>query len=386
MVLTGAGSDDAFLPGPRCERPATGHGRLNGLRLAVKDLFDIEGEVTGAGVPDWAAAEAPAAADAAVVRLLREAGARVVGKTITDELAYSLEGENPHYGTPLNPRDPAALPGGSSSGSASAVAGGHADIALGTDTGGSVRVPAAFCGIFGIRPSHGATSFEGMTPFAPSYDTVGWSAQDAAMLEAVGDVLLAQAQPATDWRFRLAHDALALCEPDAALGALTVARATGAEAVDVIGDDYQQSTLAYAAVQNADIRTALGPRLKARQPYLGPAAQARFDSALFADPAEVPPARRYRNAARKRFLALVPEGVALIMPTVPVSRLPRDGREGLLESFYARALALNAVAGHAGAPQVHLPRFGPAGVSLLARPGSDRALLTLAHRLAYVGV
>ena len=135
----------AFVPGPLCERAPAGQGVLDGVRLAVKDLIDVAGVVTGGGNPDWQASHAAAAHDAASVAALRAAGARVVGKTITDELAFSLEGDNAFHGIPRHPVDPACLPGGSSSGSAVAVAWGDADVALGTDTGGSVRVPAAFC-------------------------------------------------------------------------------------------------------------------------------------------------------------------------------------------------------------------------------------------------
>ena len=135
--------------------------------------------VTGAGNPDWAARQKPAATSAPAVERLLRAGATLVGKTMTDELGFSLEGENAHYGTPVNPRCPDRLPGGSSSGSAVAVAAGLADLGLGTDTGGSVRVPASFCGLYGCRPSHGRVPLEGVVPFAPSYDTVGLVARDA---------------------------------------------------------------------------------------------------------------------------------------------------------------------------------------------------------------
>ncbi|GGC60488.1 hypothetical protein GCM10010994_18900 [Chelatococcus reniformis] len=145
----------AFVAGPRVALRPTGSGPLDGLTFAVKDLIDVAGTVTGGGNPDWAATQAPAARSAPVVEQLLLAGARLRGKSLTDEFGFSLEGANAHYGTPLNIRAPGRLPGGSSSGSAAAVAGAVVDFALGTDTGGSVRVPAAFCGLFAIRPTHG---------------------------------------------------------------------------------------------------------------------------------------------------------------------------------------------------------------------------------------
>ncbi len=110
----------------------------------------------------------------------------MVGKAITDELTYSLNGENIHYGTPVNPKAPGRIPGGSSSGSAVAVAGELADFALGTDCGGSVRAPASFCGIYGMRPSHGRISTAGVFRLAPRFDTVGWFARDGRLLELRG--------------------------------------------------------------------------------------------------------------------------------------------------------------------------------------------------------
>jgi len=180
----------AFVPGDVTRVAPLARGPLDGLRFAVKDLIDVAGVRTGGGNPDWLAAQTPAREHASCVSVLLRAGAALEGKTITDELAYSLEGANHHYGTPLNPRWPHALPGGSSSGSASAVAAGTVDFALGTDTGGSVRIPAAFCGLYGMRPTHGAIALDGLVPFAPSLDTVGWFARSADLLTTVGDVLL----------------------------------------------------------------------------------------------------------------------------------------------------------------------------------------------------
>jgi hypothetical protein len=160
------------------------------LAFVAKDLIDVAGQVTGGGNPHWHQRQTPATRSAPVIERLLRAGAALVGKTITDELAFSLEGENAHYGTPINPRAPDRLPGGSSSGSAVAVAAGLADLGLGTDTGGSVRVPASFCGLFGWRPSHGRVPMDGVVPFAPSFDTVGLFAREAGHLRLAAHCLL----------------------------------------------------------------------------------------------------------------------------------------------------------------------------------------------------
>ncbi|KAM3299362.1 hypothetical protein ACQJBY_040720 [Aegilops geniculata] len=171
---------------------------LHGLTFAIKDIFDVAGRVTGFGTPDWARTHAPAAATAPAVLAAVAAGATGVGKAVMDEMAYSINGENAHYGTPTNPCAPGRVPGGSSSGSAVAVAASLADFALGTDTGGSVRVPAAYCGIFGLRPSHGVVSVESVVPMAQMFDTVGWFARDLPTLSRVTDVMLPPVPAATD--------------------------------------------------------------------------------------------------------------------------------------------------------------------------------------------
>ena len=155
----------------------------DGPRLAVKDCIDVEGLPTTAGCQLIAEQASPAARDAAVVAAARRAGARIVGKTNLTELCWSASGVNSWSGTPVNPADPGRMPGGSSSGSAVAVAAGEADVALGTDTGGSVRIPAACCGITGLKTTWGRVPVDGVYPLAPSLDTVGLLGADVGAVE-----------------------------------------------------------------------------------------------------------------------------------------------------------------------------------------------------------
>jgi len=157
-------------------------GPLAGLAFAAKDAFEIAGARTGFGQPDWLRTHEPATDTADAVKRVLAAGADMTGKTHCDELCYSLTGENVHFGTPVNVNAPGLVPGGSSNGSAAAVAGGLVDAALGTDTGGSVRVPECFCGLFGIRPSHDRISLAGVVGQAPSFDTIGWFARDGDLI------------------------------------------------------------------------------------------------------------------------------------------------------------------------------------------------------------
>ena len=367
----------AFLPGPRVRLEPLRAGPLSGLSLAVKDLFDIKGFITGGGNPDWSATGRPAFETARAVRMLLEAGATCVGKTVTDELAFSLEGRNAHYGVPINPRDRAALAGGSSSGSAVAVASGEADIGLGSDTGGSVRVPGAFCGIWAMRPSHGRVPVEGLQPFAPSYDTVGWFARTGELLAAVGAELLGPEETDVPLsRYLVASDACALADGDVCEEVEQAALDVNARPVEAFPVAWQDISAAYTALQARDIRAALGPELASRRPMFGADIAPRFQGALKSDE-QIAHHEVIREAARLHLDRLLPPGSVLILPTAPVRRLARDADGVVLCDFYKRALALCAIAGHAGAPQIHVP-LGEAGFSIAGRVGSDRALLDLA--------
>lgn len=376
---------DGFVPGERFDIGPAGRGALDGLTFAVKDLIDVEGRRTGGGNPDWLAAAPTASRHAAAVAALLAAGARCTGKTITDELAFSLEGANAHYGTPVNPRNPDALPGGSSSGSAVAVATGAVDFALGTDTGGSVRVPAAFCGIFGFRPSHGAVSLDSVLPFAPSYDTVGWFARRPAVLAAVGDILLPAADSAPITAIALVEDLLEAVDGDVAADLREAAdRLANRAPVSLLGG-VSIDTLAtsYATIQGYEIRLALGPRLAALRPRFGMAIAERFAGAMEVTESAHAEAVEIRALVTARLATACPPGTALIVPSVSRRFLPRTMAPAELGEFYGLTLGLNSLAGHAGLPQVQLrpSRDDVSGPALLATRGSDRALLSLAAQL-----
>ena len=368
--------------------PVTGAdvGPLRGFTFAVKDLIDTRGSVTGAGNPDWRRTHAVATANAPVVQQLLEAAATMVGRTITDELAFSLEGENFFEGTPVNPLAPDRLPGGSSSGSAAAVAAGLVDFALGTDTGGSVRVPAAFCGVYGLRPTHGVIPTAGVVPFAPSLDTVGWLARDAATLARVGDVLLPKTTVEPVRRVFVARDAFALADQGVqnALDEAMRAMALPSDVLDVFPGTVDDMARTYQVVQAIDIIAALGPWLKEVQPRFGPAIAPRFAGIHDYTAADMAAAQLLREKLRVRltdFFVTHPDAV-IILPSAPCVALQR-GLAGLdIAAFYRAALATSAVAGLAGLPQISIPIVHagelPIGLGAIAAKGSDRALLAFA--------
>jgi amidase len=376
----------AFVPGPLCWRAATGRGALDGWHFAVKDLIDVAGYRTGGGHPDWLRDQPVAADSAPVVRMLLAAGATLAGKTITDELAFSLEGRNVHYGMPINPACPDRIPGGSSSGSAVAVAGGLVDFALGTDTGGSVRVPASFVGVCGFRPTHGTVSLDGVIPFAPSYDTVAWFARDAGLLAQVGAVLLPRRRTLPITRLWLVSDAFALADTGVERRLRKAVADWPLAGEKMLFEGRAAAWLeCYRVLQGREIWQNLGPWIGRAKPQFGADIAARFADAatISADQAEGHRAARAAFAARLG--ALVPVDTALVIPTAPCPALRRDADAATIAAFYRRALTLGSIAGHCGAPQVSLPAVGdegcPIGVSLVAARGCDLALLDLAQQL-----
>jgi amidase len=370
-------------------RASTGSGPLRELTFGLKDIFDVSGHRTGFGSPDWFATHGEASSTATVARMLLDAGATLAGKTHTEEMAFSLTGENAHYGTPVNPAAPSRVPGGSSSGSAAAVAGRLVDFAIGSDTGGSVRAPASFCGIYGIRPTHGRISLDGACPLAHIFDTVGWFARDAALLAQVGNVLLG-ATPAAPGRVFLATDAFALALPGAADAlapalARVTARLGEIEPVTVSDEGLPAWFDVFRVLQYDDIWNAHRSWVTRVRPTFGPQVGPRFDAVAQVQPHKVSVMRERRVDISARLDALLVDNAVLVLPTVPdiapLLRLP----PAETVAFRERALALLCIAGLGGLPQVNLP-FGtlhgcPIGLSLIAARGNDELLLDVAVQL-----
>ncbi len=369
----------------------SGKGPLAGLTFGVKDIYDIAGHKTGFGSPDWLATHAPATDTAPVVASLLAAGANMLGKTQTDELTYSLNGENAHYGTPVNVNAPGRIPGGSSSGSAAATAGKLVDFALGSDTGGSVRAPASFCGIYGMRPTHGRISLAGACALAKSFDTAGWFARDAALLERVGHVLLGADTSPASGELLLAQDTLALLD-SAAVAALqpALARITAAlvapRPVTVSAEGLPQWFQAFRVLQGAEIHAQLGDWVAQTRPKLGPGVRERMAWVATIGAAEVASAQAVRDAARRSMDALLANNAVLVLPTVSDIAPLLNTPAAELDDFRARAMSLLCIAGLAGLPQVNLPlatlQGCPLGISLVAARGNDALLLALAKRIA----
>ncbi len=378
----------AFLPYEPTPVDRAGSGPLSGLTLAVKDIFDVSGYRTGSGCPLRLAASPVKTETATAVQCLLDAGARFVGKTHTDELAWSLYGMNAHFGTPVNPAAPDRIPGGSSSGSAVAVAAGLADIALGTDTGGSIRAPASFCGIWGVRPTHGRVSLGGVQALAPSYDTAGLFARDGATLLRAAEVLLGSdsAPIARTPDFLRPMDMLAQLGPepravwDAAFATLQP------RDVDVhlagLAADYDT----YLTTNGADAKEAVVPWIRASGMPLVRGIDGRVAAAEALQPDQIATARALRTDFCAHMDDLLGETGVLLAPVVHNAPFRLDAPVEVFDNFRHDAMRLLCVAGLAGLPQVVLPAGmvddAPYGVSLIGPRGSDLALISLACDLA----
>ncbi|KAI5568769.1 hypothetical protein BDE02_12G035300 [Populus trichocarpa] len=399
-----------LVPPPQPPPPKAPH-PLTALTFAVSDLFEIEGYVSGFGHPEWAKTHQAASRTSLVVSTLVDGGATCVGKTVIDELAYSIHGENKHYGTPINPVVPARVPGGSCSGAAVAVAANLVDFSLGVDTVGGVRVPAGFCGVIGFRPSYGAISKTGVLPVSASLDTVGWFAKDPNILRRVGHVLL---QPAfggqrSPRQIIMAEDCFQLLKIPVDRVAQVVVNSTekhfGRQVLKhEILDVYLNSKVPslkefHNKKKNGDVKTSsirllahvmqLLHRYEFRsnheewinteKPILEPDFSAQMNEIMKISEAEIELCKSIREEMRLAINSLLKDDGILVVPTMAYLPPKLDGKEILSEEYKSSSFSLLSIASLSGCCQVTVP-LGyydkcPVSVSLIARHGNDRFLL-----------
>ncbi len=375
------------MPYPPSVVPSRADGPLAGLRIAVKDLFDVAGYPTAAGNPVLLAASGIKSETAPVIQTLLDAGAEFAGKTNTDELAYSLIGRNMHFGMPFNPRQPGRIPGGSSSGSAVAVAAGLAEIGVGTDTSGSIRLPAAANGLFGWRPTHGILNPAGVRPLAPSFDTPGLITADLAHLERAMASLGIETKNAQEASFIVADDILAHCSGDITAGFLAMVdrRAIRFERVSSVSSfSLSELGLAFTTIlqreawlSNADLFLRYGASIE-------PGIAERLTRGAHLSDDEVHAAKQMRIAFKKEASARLGNKI-LIMPTLPLEVPKRDASAEELQHFRTRSIELLCLSGLSGFPQLTAPlTVGAdlASISLLATEGNDFQLCSVMKTIA----
>ena len=363
-------------------------GPLAGLTFAAKDIFDVAGHITGGGNPDWQATHPPAERTAWIVQRLVDAGATMVGKTHTDELTRGILGENAHYGTPVNPRAPGRVPGGSSSGSAAAVAGGLVDFALGSDTGGSVRIPASFCGLYGLRPTHGRIPLDGILMQAPSYDTIGWFARDAATFAQVAAAIFdTPIAPQTPARLIIADDLFAAADPAVAAALRPAAEriasmAAQQESLQLAPDGLEAWATQQNILQSIEAWETLADWIDAVNPRFSYWVTERYTLVASLTPAQIDQARATRESVRQRLDAVLDNGGFLCLPTSPVVAPPRGQRLSERKDALSQIIRLTCIAGTTGRPQLSLPLAEvdglPVGLSLMGNHGDDEALIGFA--------
>ena len=377
-----------FVSGSQIRIEGRSNGPLAGLAFAAKDLFDVAGQPTGGGNHDWARWHPVPDKHAWAVQRLLDSGATLIGKTITDEVSLGILGENAFDGTPLNPKAPDRVPGGSSSGSASAVASGLCDTAIGTDTGGSVRVPASFCGLYGIRPTHGRLPLDGMMPQAPSSDTTGWFARDAATFARVSQVMLGEGLPRElPKRLIIAVDTFGLADADvqAALKLMVshLTRLIGPAREEIMAPQgLSVWARAQRTLQPAEAWETFRPWIEATNPRMAFIGMRNLIAGSQISAAERAWASLMRTEARARLMHLLADGAILCLPTTPFPAPEKGQAIPALDVVRDRITCLAAHGGLTGVPQVSIPGSTvnglPVGLSIIGAHGQDAMLVAVA--------
>ena len=372
--------------------PGAADGPLSGMTFAAKDIFDVAGHVTGGGNPDWQRTHGPPERTAPAVQVLLDAGATLVGKTHTDELTRGIMGTNPHYGMPVNTAAPGRVPGGSSSGSASAVAGGVVDFALGSDTGGSVRMPASFCGLYGLRPTHGRISLDGVLPQAASFDTVGWFARDAGTFERAGRGLLQSTSTGLmPERLVIAEDLFEVVGEDVRQALQPVVDAiagmVGDQSTERVASDEIDEWMTHQ--RNLQMREAWDTQrdwIERTNPRVAFEVAIRYLNGMSVTDDQVAASNAVRERVQSRVNGLLADGAIMCMPTSPAPAPPPDMPVPDRVKLGVRIARLTCIGGMTGCPQINLPLATvdglPVGLSLIAARGSDEMLMRFAVEVA----
>ncbi len=385
---------NCFMPYEAYSLENEDQGLLSGTKFAVKDIFHVKGYPTSAGNPTWAKRFGGIQSkNAASIDLLLNAGAEFKGKTITDELAFSHVGSNAHYGEPINPKATMRYCGGSSSGSAAAVAGALVDFSIGSDTGGSVRGPASFCGIWGMRPTHDRISLDGAMALAPSYDTLGWFARDSNVMERVGAVLLGADITTIDEKpnFWVATDIIEAMHENYKMPFERFLKAFGEKfshyqrTTALQNHEFLELAHIFRITQQAEVWAEHQDWVIKDQPELGPGIYERFDSASQLTAEEIASAQQTRMILSQLLNRLILENGILLLPSSMTIAFERNMSFDQINAIRLPHTALMSLAGIAGLPQISMPLLevdgAPFGVSIIGPKGSDQALLALSARL-----
>ena len=359
------------------------NGRLKNLKFVLKDMCDIKNIKTSCGNPDFYKACEPAKKHAEFLSNILSEGAILEGITICDEFFYSVIGENSHYGTPKNLNAPNCVPGGSSSGSAAALTTDLFDFSIGSDTGGSVRVPASFCGLLGIRPTHGRIKSNGVYPMAPSFDTIGWFSNNIKTFQKIGEVLLDKNknENITFNQFVIAEDLLELVDTDIKNQFDSYYKELHPNIKHIRLSKFSKSEIAdnFRILQAGEIKEHVIPWIEKNKPKISLEINSRIEMASEILPLEIDAAKTFRQEIISEINNSLPEGDIAIFPTTPFSA-PKCGQSDQdLGSDRKKIMEMTSIAGMTSRPQISIPKFkgktGPVGISILGWQNSDEILL-----------
>ena len=376
---------------PSCHLPGNPSGELSSLSFVLKDIYDVAGFATGFGNPTWKSTHSTATHTNSAVTHLLNAGASLVGKSHCDELTYNLFGNNFHYGNPINSASPKRMTGGSSSGSAAAVSANMVDFAIGSDTGGSIRAPASFCGLFGIRPTHGSISLDHACALAPSFDTFGWFTKEAPLLQKIGQLLLPKnphelSTPTGSPKFVYLREAFEVIDPSIADALRKHFSKFGQFSEVSIGEDLLTEWAdQFRILQGTEVWRNLGPWVSSHWDALSAPIKARFEMAQSLTLDQQTHAQKRWLEIQQKMQTLQQPGTVLVLPTVAGIAPLHDAPMAELEIYRKQCFALLCISGLTGAPQINLPmctyQEAPLGISILGAKGSDLQLLQIAHDL-----
>ena len=359
------------------------NGRLKNLKFVLKDMCDVKNIKTSCGNPDFYKACEPAKKHAEFLSNILSEGAILEGITICDEFFYSVIGENSHYGTPKNLNAPNCVPGGSSSGSAAALTTDLFDFSIGSDTGGSVRVPASFCGLLGIRPTHGRIKSNGVYPMAPSFDTIGWFSNNIKTFQKIGEVLLNknENENITFNQFVIAEDLLELVDTDIKNQFNSYYKELHPNIKHIRLSKFSKSEIAdnFRILQAGEIKEHVIPWIEKNKPKISLEINSRIEMASKISPLEIDAAKTFRQEIISEINNSLPEGDIAIFPTTPFSA-PKCGQSDQdLGSDRKKIMEMTSIAGMTSRPQISIPKFkgktGPVGISILGWQYSDEILL-----------
>ena len=369
----------------------TASGNLNKYSFSAKDLFDLRGHIKSNGHKGSLTKFEPCNDTSPLISSLLNEGAKLIGLTNCDEFFYSLTGVESSFQQPQNWINEVLVPGGSSSGAAASVGFDLVDFALGSDTGGSIRVPASFCSLFGIRPTHGRVSTNGMTALAPSLDTLGWLTKKPELLSKVGKILLRNYKKESDKinkvflldnLFKLSTEEISL---NIKIWSKKLENDFDLDITSLSTIDFQRTIMDFQIIQGWEAKNGIVKFIKKNNLKLRKNIQERINFADSITESEYKKANKNRYEFKQRINSILEDGCVAIFPTTPMPALNKGKINQELSIFRKKIHNFTCVSGLTGRPQISLPinlkHPQPFGVSILGGLNKDEQLISMVEKI-----